>query len=58
MPIPRITKKGGITVHWLEYSAEEIKQAWNTNGQGHDEAVNRKSWCVTIKCNEEQAINI
>lgn len=58
MPKSRITKKGGVTTHWLEYSKKEIQKLWKKDGQGHSQAMKRDDFCVWTYCNEEDATNL
>jgi len=48
----------GGTVFWAEYSDDELKTAWSTDGQGHEEAVARGPKCHVVKCTEDEAIEL
>lgn len=43
---------------WAERTDAEIKAAWHTVGQGHEEAKARGRWCVVVECDEEEAIHL
>ena len=44
--------------HCIVLTGEEIESAWDEDGTGHDEAVERGSDCVVVKCTKEQAIDL
>lgn len=58
--LPELSRsKGKVKFCKSKYSISEITQSWGEDGQGHYDAVERKSpWCIIIKCDLSQAINI
>lgn len=47
----------GMQVYTMRYSKDEIKNAWNREGQGHRQAMERnQKFCLIKPCSEEEAL--
>ncbi len=46
----------GYGLHWTRYTKKEIKEAWNKDGQGHFQAIERGDACIVVPCDEGEAI--
>ena len=50
--------RDGINTLWTEYTDEELRAAWETNDQGHRQAVERGPTCVVVICDVFDAVSI
>jgi hypothetical protein len=53
-----VVRKANVETHYTQYTREEIVAFWNTEGQGHKQALNRSSMCVVAPATKEAAIDI
>lgn len=50
----KYTSVSGTIHHGTRYTREEIAAAWESEGQGHETAIERGGWCVIVPCQERE----